>query len=181
VPLPPQHGFPLRLVVPGWYGMTNVKWLSRITVLEEPFTGYQNARGYRLRQRPEEDGVAVSRMMVRALMVPPGIPDFATRRRFAKREAQTLEGRAWSGSAAIEAVEVSTDGGATWEPAALDPPVGTHAWRRWSYEWRPRAPGDYELCCRATDAAGHRQPATPPWNLGGYANNAVHRVQVTVA
>src|SRR4051812_17310121 len=81
-PLPPQHGFPLRLVVPGWYGMTNVKWLARITVLDEPFTGYQNARGYRLRQDPDEDGTPVTRMAVRALMVPPGIPDFATRRRF---------------------------------------------------------------------------------------------------
>src|SRR5690349_4725310 len=90
-PLPPQHGFPLRLVVPGWYGMTNVKWLTRITVLEKPFTGYQNARGYRLRQEPGEDGTPVTRMAVRALMVPPGIPDFATRRRFvAQGEPQRI-------------------------------------------------------------------------------------------
>ena len=80
-PLPPQHGFPLRLVVPGWYGMTSVKWLERITVLDEPFAGYQNARSYRLRQTPDEEGEPVSRMVPRSLMIPPGIPDFATRAR----------------------------------------------------------------------------------------------------
>ena len=80
-PLPPQHGFPLRLLVPGWYGMTNVKWLSRITLLEEPFTGYQQAQGYRLRQDPDEAGSPVSRILPRALLEPPGIPDFMTRER----------------------------------------------------------------------------------------------------
>jgi DMSO/TMAO reductase YedYZ molybdopterin-dependent catalytic subunit len=178
--LPPQHGFPLRLVVPGWYGMTNVKWLTRITVLDEPFTGYQNARGYRLRQNPDDQGEPVSRMAVRALMVPPGIPDFATRRRFAKLGDHTLEGRAWSGEGAIDAVEVSTDGGASWQPAELGPAAGAHAWRRWTFDWRPEGVGDCELCCRAADSAGNRQPDGPPWNLGGYANNAVQRIPVTV-
>jgi DMSO/TMAO reductase YedYZ molybdopterin-dependent catalytic subunit len=180
-PLPPQHGFPLRLVVPGWYGMTNVKWLSRVTVLEEAFTGYQNARGYRLRQSADEDGEPVSRMAVRALMVPPGIPDFATRRRFARLEAHVIEGRAWSGAGTVDAVEVSADGGTTWHAAELHPPRGPHAWRGWTFEWRPAAPGDYELCCRASDSAGNQQPPAPPWNLGGYANNAVQRVPVTVS
>ena len=180
-PLPPQHGYPLRLVVPGWYGMTHVKWLARITVLDEPFTGYQNARGYRLRQDPDEQGDPVSRMAVRALMVPPGIPDFATRRRFANAgETLTVEGRAWSGSGTVEAVEVSDDGGATWQPADLAPQRGAHAWRGWQFQWSPRTPGDYELRCRATDSAGNAQPDDAPWNLGGYANNAVQRVPVTV-
>src|SRR4051794_3623750 len=135
-PLPPQHGFPLRLVVPGWYGMTNVKWLSRITLLDEPFAGYQQARGYRMRVDEDEDGVPVTRMAVRSLMVPPGIPDFATRRRFASAEVGTylIEGRAWSGAGAIESVEVSDDGGATWHAAELAPACGRHAWRRWTYE-----------------------------------------------
>ena len=179
-PLPPQHGFPLRLVVPGWYGMTNVKWLSRITVLDEPFAGYQNERGYRLRQDADEQGEPVSRMTVRALMVPPGIPDFATRRRFAELASHSIEGRAWSGSGTIASVEVSADGGATWQPASLGPEPEPHAWRHWTFTWRPEAPGDYELCCRATDSAGNTQPVDPPWNLGGYANNAVQRVPVTV-
>jgi sulfane dehydrogenase subunit SoxC len=180
-PLPPQHGFPLRLVVPGWYGMTNVKWLSRITVLDEPFTGYQNARGYRLRQEAEEEGEPVSRMTVRSLMVPPGIPDFATRRRFAKLEPHVIGGRAWSGEGSVQSVEFSGDGGATWQAAELGPSASPHAWRGWRAEWRPDAPGDYELCCRATDSTGNTQPDAAPWNLGGYANNAVQRVPVTVA
>ena len=80
-PLPPQHGFPLRLVVPGWYGMTNVKWLSQVTVIDTPFTGYQQSTAYRLRQAEDELGDPVSRMVTRSLMVPPGIPDFFTRAR----------------------------------------------------------------------------------------------------
>ena len=78
-PLPPQHGFPLRLVVPGWYGMTNVKWLSAITVATTPFTGYQVTSGYRFRQTEDEDGRPVTRMRPRSLMAPPGVPDFNTR------------------------------------------------------------------------------------------------------
>ncbi|MGB2952604.1 MAG: molybdopterin-dependent oxidoreductase, partial [Gaiellaceae bacterium] len=181
-PLPPQHGFPLRLVVPGWYGMTNVKWLTGITVLEAPFDGYQQARGYRLRQSEEEEGIPVTRMLPRALMAPPGIPEFLTRERTVPLGPCLLEGRAWSGLAPIAGVEVSDDGGVTWEGADLDgDELGPWAWRRWSYSWVPAAPGVYELCCRARDQAGNVQPVAPPWNLGGYANNAVHRVSVSVA
>src|SRR5438067_3254796 len=104
-PLPPQHGFPLRLVVPGWYGMTNVKWLSRITLVDEPFAGYQQARGYHLRQDPDETGDPVSRMAPRALMVPPGIPDFMTRLRTVTAGPVTLFGRAWSGGAPVASVD----------------------------------------------------------------------------
>src|SRR4051794_26967358 len=90
-PLPPQHGFPVRLVVPGWYGMTNVKWLRSIEAVDAPFTGYQQAAGYRLRQEASEDGVPIARMLPRALMAPPGIPDFFTRRRTVDGPC-TLEG-----------------------------------------------------------------------------------------
>jgi DMSO/TMAO reductase YedYZ molybdopterin-dependent catalytic subunit len=179
-PLPPQHGFPLRLVVPGWYGMTNVKWLSRITLVGEPFAGYQQARGYRLRQDPDEDGEPVSLMAPRSLMVPPGIPDFMTRQRTVAAGRVDLLGRAWSGRAPVAGVDVSTDGGASWEAASLEPPdLGPWAWRGWTYAWHA-APGKYVLCCRARDEAGNQQPLEPPWNVGGYANNAVQRVDVTV-
>ena len=80
-PLPPQHGFPLRLVVPGWYGMTNVKWLSRIEFLDEPFAGYQQSWSYRVRQSEDEAGEPLQRMQPRSLLVPPGIPEFMTRER----------------------------------------------------------------------------------------------------
>jgi DMSO/TMAO reductase YedYZ molybdopterin-dependent catalytic subunit len=179
-PLPPQHGFPVRLVVPGWYGMTNVKWLGRITVLDEPFAGYQQTTAYRYRQSEDDPGTPVTRMAPRALMVPPGIPDFMTRERFLPAGSVKLQGRAWSGFGAIERVEVSTDGGESWEDARLEEPVSPTAWRGWSYEWRAERPGEYELCCRAEDAAGNAQPPAAPWNLGGYANNAVQRIPVHV-
>jgi DMSO/TMAO reductase YedYZ molybdopterin-dependent catalytic subunit len=179
-PLPPQHGFPLRLVVPGWYGMTSVKWLSSITVLTEPFTGYQQSMGYRLRTSVDDPGTPVTRIMPRSLMVPPGIPDFLTRRRFLSPGPCVLQGRAWSGWAPIERVEVSADDGATWADAHLDDPLGPAAWVRWALRWEA-VPGEHTLCCRATDEAGHVQPLEPRWNPGGYANNAVHRVAVTVA
>jgi len=181
-PLPPQHGFPLRLLVPGWYGMTNVKWLARVSLVAEPFAGYQQARGYRLRQSEEEEGTPVSRMLPRALMVPPGIPDFMTRERLVRAGSCALEGRAWSGHAPVAAVDVSVDGGASWRPARLDPAdLGRFAWRRWSFDWQATEPGRHVLCCRARDEAGNEQPLAPAWNLGGYANNAVQRVVVTVA
>jgi sulfane dehydrogenase subunit SoxC len=180
-PLPPQHGFPLRLVVPGWYGMASVKWLERISVLDRPFDGYQQARGYRLRQLPDEEGEPVSRMVPRSLMIPPGIPDFATRERRLERGRCTVRGRAWSGFGGVAHVEVSADSGLSWSGARLGAQPSRWAWRAWEWDWDPREPGVYELCCRATDRAGNVQPLEAPWNLGGYANNEVHRVPVTVA
>ncbi|MFL5962940.1 MAG: sulfite oxidase [Gaiellaceae bacterium] len=181
VPLPPQHGFPLRLLVPGWYGMTNVKWLRRITLTGEPFTGYQQARGYRLRQTDDDAGEPLSRIHPRALMVPPGIPDFMTRERTVQAGTVTVEGRAWSGLAPVASVEVSTDDGATWQDAQLDPPeLGRWAWQHWSYEWNAAEPGRHVLACRARDVAGNAQSLAQRWNVGGYANNEVQRVVVTV-
>lgn len=180
VPLPPQHGFPLRLVVPGWYGMTNVKWLSRITVVGERFDGYQMRQSYRFRRDESDVGEPVSRIAPRSLMVPPGIPEFMSRARIVEAGPCELRGRAWSGSAEVVGVDVSTDGGTEWAPAELGPAeLGRWAWRSWSFVWDARA-GEHELCCRARDAAGNEQPLAPPWNVGGYANNAVQRVSVTV-
>jgi DMSO/TMAO reductase YedYZ molybdopterin-dependent catalytic subunit len=179
-PLLPQHGFPLRLVVPGWYGMQNVKWLVRITVLEQPFAGFQNAVGYRMYAADGVAGEPVTRMLPRSLMVPPGVPEFMTRERHLELGPVTLSGRAWSGYGPIERVEVSTDGGATFNAAVLDPPLGEHAWRGWRFDWN--APeGEHVLTSRASDAAGNTQPLDPPWNLKGYANNAVERIRVVVA
>jgi sulfane dehydrogenase subunit SoxC len=178
--LPPQHGAPLRLVIAGWYGMAHVKWLSAITALTEPFEGYQNKVGYRLYAAEGEDGVPVTRIMPRSLTIPPGIPDFFTRERFLDAAPCLLEGRAWSGWGAIERVEVSVDGGATWEDAELGEQAGERAWRGWSYAWDSPTPGSHVICSRATDAAGNVQPVEPPWNLKGFANNEVERLRVTV-
>jgi sulfane dehydrogenase subunit SoxC len=179
-PLPPQHGFPLRLIVPGWYGMTSVKWLGRITVLDRPFDGYQQRMSYRVRYEESEEGEPVTRMLPRALMVPPGIPEFLTRDRLVPLTPCLLEGRAWSGWGAVAGVQVSTDGGSSWEDATLAEPESRWGWVAWTYRWEPKSPGEYELTCRARDTAGNEQPADPAWNVGGYANNAVQRVRVTV-
>ncbi len=178
-PLPPQHGFPLRLIVPGWYGMTNVKWLTAITAVETPFSGMQQVASYRVRQTSDEPGVPVTRMVPRALMVPPGIPEFPTRGRFVTAGNNLITGRAWSGFAAITEVRLSRDGGETWERTQLSPPSALGVWQAWSYEWAAE-PGIYELCCRAVDAEGNEQPLEPNWNVGGYSNNAVQRVGVEV-
>jgi DMSO/TMAO reductase YedYZ molybdopterin-dependent catalytic subunit len=179
-PLPPQHGFPLRLIVPGWYGMTHVKWLSSITAVDKPFTGWQQDVAYHLRDSEEDQGRPVTRILPRSLMVPPGIPEFLTRTRFVQPGTCSLEGRAWSGWAPVTRVELSDDGGETWSEATLDEPLSDFAWRRWTYEW-DAAPGEHELCCRATDEAGNVQPLAPEWNFDGLCNNSVQRVKVVVS
>lgn len=177
-PLPPQHGFPLRLLVPGWYGMTSVKWLRTIEVVDEAFDGYQ-MQAYRLRAEAGEPGVALTRIDPRALVVPPGSPDFMSRRRFLRAAPLTLEGRAWSGWGEVTSVEVTTDGGVSWRPAVLEEPVGPHAWRRWTLDWRPE-PGEHVVSARASDATGRSQPDAAAWNRGGFANTSVQRVDVLV-
>ena len=178
-PLPPQHGAPLRLVVPGWYGMTNVKWLQTITAVDEPFTGYQQVRAYTFRADEDDPGRPLDRMLPRALMIPPGVPDFPTRSRFLAPGPCMLEGRAWSGFAPIATVEVSTDGGKSWSEAEVEDAESPWAWRGWRFRW-DADPGTHELRCRTQDAEGNAQPDEPEWNVGGYTNNAVQRVPVTV-
>jgi sulfane dehydrogenase subunit SoxC len=175
--LEPQHGFPLRLVVPGWYGMTSVKWLVSMEAAGEPFDGFQQAVAYRYQRDAEDAGERVQRMRVRALMIPPGIPDFFSRRRVVDGRHVVLTGRAWSGMAPVERVEVAIDDELA--DATLARPVGDFAWRGWSFDW-DASPGEHELACRATDAAGIIQPLDPPWNYQGMGNNVVQRVRVTV-
>lgn len=179
-PLPLQHGAPARLVVPGWYGMAQVKWLTRITVLDRPFTGYQNAVAYRVTQSPDDPGEPVTRILPRALLRPPGFPDFQTRTRFVDRGTHEIGGRAWSGHAPVARVEVSADGGMAWDDATLGPEADRYAWRPWHWTWTATEPGPHTLCARATDAAGNTQPLTPRWNRQAMANNHVHRVTVVV-
>src|SRR5438128_522927 len=179
-PLPPQHGFPLRVIAPGWYGMTHVKWLRSITVTDRPFDGYQQAAAYHYRTVEGDRGVPVTRMLPRALMVPPGEPDFMSRTRFVEPSTQIVEGRAWSGLAPIERVDFGSDGGRSWSAAGLEEALSPQSWRRWSARWDATRPGEYELCVRATDASGNVQPLEQSWNLEGVQNNAVQRVRVVV-
>ena len=178
-PLEPQHGFPLRLLVPGWYGMTSVKWLSRIEAIDEPFDGYQQMRTYRYVQSPDEVGNPVDLIRVRSLMAPPGVPDFLTRTRLVEAGSQRVVGKAWAGRLDVTRVEFSVDGGETWSDAELGPQVGDFAWRSWSAQW-DATPGEHVLCVRATDEEGNVQPSEQPWNYQGMGNNMLHRVDVLV-
>jgi sulfane dehydrogenase subunit SoxC len=186
-PLPPQHGAPVRLVAPGWYGMAHVKWLRSITVIDRPFDGFQNATAYRIRRPvagqealPEEmTNEPVTRIKPRALMQPPGFPDFMSRVRVVDAGPCVLRGRAWSGEGPIDTVEVSVDSGATWHAADLEPAPARWAWRAWTYTWTAD-PGETELSCRVTDARGNTQPGEQPWNRQGMANTMVQRIPVVV-
>jgi sulfane dehydrogenase subunit SoxC len=181
-PLPASHGFPLRLIVPEWYGMASVKWLRSITAIAQPFEGVQQTLLYRYRQSEDDPGTAVTRKKPRALMAPPGIPEFLSRTRHLRAGRTLVEGRAWSGADAVCRVQFSADGGRNWDDARLEEPNGRHGWSAWSYEWDAGETGDYELCARATDSAGNVQPldSAENWNQGGYAVNAVQRVAVRV-
>lgn len=174
--LEPQHGAPLRLVAPGWYGMAHVKWLTSIEAVAEPFEGIQHHE-YRYRRDERDPGEPATKMRVRSLMVPPGIPDNFTRQRFLPPGEVTIRGRAWSGAGPIDRVEIAVDG--TWHVADLDEAAGPFAWRGWSWKWNAE-PGGHVLACRATDTAGNEQPTEQVWNTKGLGNNVIQQVPVMV-
>jgi len=178
-PLPPQHGYPLRLLMPGWYGMASVKWLDRIEAVAEPFRGYQMARAYHYTRTADEPGEAVTLIRARALMIPPGIPDFMTRNRLVDAGVVALTGKAWAGRVGVSDVEVSVDGGATWSKAELGESGSAYSWRTWTFLWNA-TPGEQVLLVRAIDAHKNTQPIDQEWNFGGYGNNGVQRVNVIV-
>jgi DMSO/TMAO reductase YedYZ molybdopterin-dependent catalytic subunit len=177
-PLEPQHGAPLRLIVPGWYGMASVKWLVRIEVIDRAFDGYQQAQSYHYRRSPEEKGTPVTFGKVRSLITPPGMPDYISQARILTAGRIQLSGRAWSGAGvSVARVQVGVSG--DWHDADLGTQVGPFAWRSWTYDW-DATPGEYELSCRATDAEGNTQPLEQWWTLGGMGNNIVHKIAVLV-
>ena len=179
----PEHGFPLRLVVPSWYGMASVKWLRAITVLSQPFRGMQQTKAYVYEQVADDpNAVPVREKRVMSVMAPPGVPDFQSRWRFLAPGPVMLEGLAWSGTGAVEVVQVSTDGGTSWGAAQLVPTSpDPYAWVRWRFPWNA-APGQATLVCRAQDSSGAVQPVDPQaaWNYGGNAVNAAQRTEVVV-
>ncbi|MGB7205352.1 MAG: sulfite oxidase [Anderseniella sp.] len=177
-PLLPQHGAPLRIIVPGWYGMASVKWLDRIEALTQPYDGFQQVRTYRFRQQPNEIGEPIQDIRVKSLMKPPGVPDWSSRKRFLRAGNVQLIGRAWSGSGrAIDKVEVKI--GDVWHQADLEKSIKKYAWTKWTLNW-DALPGEFVLRCRATDEAGNIQPLVPEWNLSGFANNAAQSVHIFV-
>jgi DMSO/TMAO reductase YedYZ molybdopterin-dependent catalytic subunit len=178
LPLPPQHGFPLRLVVPGWYGMASVKWLREIRVIDHEFEGFQH-QAYRIRTHKDDGGTPVTQIEPRALISPPGFPDFMSRTRVVEAGRTELRGRAWSGWGLVARVEFSADDAKTWTDCALHAHNGAHAWRGFSVAW-DATPGLSRLRVRATDATGRVQPLEPVTTLGGFTNNADEAVVALV-
>lgn len=178
-PLLPQHGAPMRLIVPGWYGMASVKWLSKIEAVTQPFQGMQQVVGYHFLAQPEDAGVPCTQIRVNALMVPPGIPDFFSRQRFLKPGLVNIQGRAWSGGGVpITRVEFAVNG--QWRDAQLHrAEASPWAWRGWSCDWQAST-GTHVLAVRATDANGHVQPDQPVWDIAGFGNNGMQTVTVQV-
>jgi len=176
-PLPVQHGYPLRLIVPGWYGVASVKWLKSIELMDHPFDGYQQAVNYHYRQNPDEPGKPVDEMKLKSLIIPPGIPDWYTRKRFLNQGKVQLSGRAWSGQGRLEKVEIGIDG--IWKEASLGKELGRYAWRQWFFEWDAE-PGEHIIQSRAFDQDGNYQPDEPEWDESGFGNNMLHSIRVHV-
>jgi DMSO/TMAO reductase YedYZ molybdopterin-dependent catalytic subunit len=175
-PLTREHGAPLRLIVPDWYGMASVKWLARLEAREAPFDGYYQAERYIYQDAADGSPTRpVTRMRVKSIITSP--VDGAQ----VARGPVTLRGRAWSGEAPIATVEVAARGGDAWEPARLLGGPSVHAWTAWEYTWQPPAPGRHALRVRATDAARNQQPDVGLWNRHGYGGNAIrlHVLDVT--
>ena len=165
-PLGPDHGAPVRLVVPHWYAVASVKWLKRIDILTEPFVG-EFQTGHYMYQWPDRAPEPVSLMRVRARITDPAPGSTID------AGSYTVRGKAWSGSGPITRVDVSLTGAGDWQPATVEPPADPSQWQDWSFEWDATSVGRHTLRARATDAAGNVQPDVPPWNRLGYGNNAI--------
>ena len=172
-PLTAAHGAPVRLIVPGWYGMASVKWVTRMSALSQPFQGYFQNQRY-IYEEPGRPTTPVTRMRVKSIITSP--VDGAT----IERGSMEVAGWAWSGNGRIVRVEVALDEGGGWRDAELHPPHSSHAWVRWTLRCEPDQPGRHVLRSRATDAAGNSQPDTIAWNRLGYGNNAVRPVVFTL-
>jgi DMSO/TMAO reductase YedYZ molybdopterin-dependent catalytic subunit len=174
-PLPPDHGFPVRLLVPSWVGISSIKWLGRVEVSTTPLFSAWNTQYYRLfGPTYPADGELITRQVVKsAFELPwPGL--------LAAGHTYTLRGRSWSGNGAIRHVAVSTDGAKTWRHAQ---PIGGSVeagWQRWQVRWTAPTAGDYVLKARATDDTGVTQPDETTYNSLGYLFDAVVDHPVTV-
>lgn len=182
-PIPLLHGAPLRLVCGGWPGSVSGKWVSEILVRDRVHDGAKMlGSSYRVPCRPvapgepvaDQDMCIIESMPVKSLITHPRSGISA-----AAGLPFEVRGHAWAGDRAVAAVEVSSDFGATWQPAALSPPANRLAWQRWRATVRLPLAGYYEIWARATDASGSSQPmVVPGWNPKGYLNNATHRIAV---
>jgi len=173
-----EHGFPVRAIVGGWYGMASVKWLTRITVTATPFQGYWQTLEYAYwkREQGRPTLTAVTEMQVKAQIARPALSEPVP-----AGKPYRVFGAAWGGESEVAKVDVSTDGGKTWEPAKLLGESVPFAWRLWEYQWSvPKAPGRYKLMARGTDAKGQTQPEKHDKDRRTYMINFVMPVDVEV-
>src|SRR5215468_1459174 len=184
--LPPEHGFPLRAIVPGWYAMASIKWLQRIIVTDRPFTGYYQTIDYAYWQRTDYghwqrgENIAelapLAEMQVKAEIARPAEGEIV-----AANTSVCVRGAAWACDAEITKVELSTDGGATWNDAKLAGESKRNAWRFWEFDWRtPAQTGKQTLLARATDSRGRTQPASRDADRGTYMINHLLPIEVEV-
>lgn len=175
-PLAPSHGFPLRAIVPGWFGMAAVKWLQRIVVIEQPYNGYYQTVDYAFWQRDDSGPrlVPITQMQVKASIARPGINEVV--------EAGTIyevKGAAWTSEAEIVRVEISTDGGKSWSEASLGKEKARNCWQLWEWNWpTPSKPGRCILLARATDSRGRTQPMERDLDRGSYEINHCLPIEV---
>lgn len=177
-PLPPSHGFPLRAIVPGWFGMASVKWLQRIVVTEEPYQGYYQTVDYGFWRR-DPAGVTlvpITEMQVKSLIARPGIGEI-----IAAGANYKVRGAAWTADAEITRVELSTDGGKSWADVSLGKAEARNTWQLWEYDWPvPNQPGGRVLKSRATDSRGRTQPLERDPDRGSYEINHCLPIEIEV-
>ncbi len=177
-PLTPSHGFPLRAIVPGWYGMAAVKWLERIVVTDQPYNGYYQTVDYAFWQRDAAGVrlVPITQMQVKAAIARPGINDV-----IAAGIDYAVAGAAWTSDADIVKVELSMDGGKSWQEASLGEKPPRNSWRLWDWNWAtPKAPGRHVLMARATDSRGRTQPMERDLDRGSYEINHCLPIEVEI-
>ena len=172
-PLTPEHGFPIRLLVPGWYGMASVKWLTSVKLITKPNGGFHET-DYCVYPADGSESHRVTKIQVKSLITSPVLREKVPLGR------RKIKGVAWSGEGAIAKVEVSTDDAKTWHSADLGSSDSPYSWQHWHYDWEATRTGHHILRVRATDAKGYLQPMQARWNYRGYEVNSVHTVPVTV-
>jgi DMSO/TMAO reductase YedYZ molybdopterin-dependent catalytic subunit len=175
-PLPLKHGYPMRSLALGWTGANCIKWLRKITVLAQPYSGFYMDKVYRVFQKGQdpETGAVVTGLKLKSIITQP-----VDGQKISSGTVAVL-GAAYGGEAEVQTVEVSTDNGKTWAPADFIGPRDHYAWRLWQYVWKAGEKGRWTLMARATDSQGNKQPLQATWNVLGYGNNGVREHAVNV-
>ncbi|MFN7998164.1 MAG: sulfite oxidase [Bryobacteraceae bacterium] len=181
-PIPASHGFPLRLIVPGWAGDSWVKWVTDISAIDHEYDGFFMKTAYRRPIRTVAPGSAVdpSQMTPVAGIKPKSVISSPVAGQRLNGGPVTIRGAAWAGESPVARVDVSTDSGRTWRPATLGSDRARYAWRLWEATWTAPGDGSYVLMAKTTDEKGETQPFLEDWNPSGYLWNVVHSVRVEV-